>query len=445
MNKQFDLPKKLKDDLVLRWATPDDVAKLAAFNVRVLSDDPEKPEMALAHWTEDLMRGDHPTTSVSDFTVVVDEKVGGKIVSSVCLISQTWLYEALPIGVGRPELVGTDPAYRRRGLIRSQFEAIHAKSGARGELVQAITGIPWYYRQFGYGMALDLGGGRMFLWSRSGNDKAVEKEAYRIRPAVAADWPTLQTLNEANNAGSLICRTRDAATWQYEMVIPHPKSYYSRNFLVVETAVSTPKPIAYVEYKQWGNSYTVRELGVLPGHSWRAVGLFLMRHFQKMAADLQEKEGKQLHGVYFLLGQAHPIYEALGEQLEKLKRPYAWYIRLPDLPDFLRHIRPVLEQRLAASVLAGHSGTSKLNLYQQHLSLRFENGKLKEIGSYTPKQVSDGDIHFPGTTFLQLLFGQATLDALNTVHADCYASNVEAAVLCNILFPKKPSWLVGLG
>jgi GNAT superfamily N-acetyltransferase len=445
MNKLFGLPKNLGNGLVLRWATSDDVEELAAFNVRVLSDDPEKPEIPLAHWTEDLMRGDHPTTNASDFTLVVDEKAGGKIVSSLCLISQTWLYEGIPFGVGRPELVGTDPDYRRRGLIRAQFEAIHAKSGARGELVQGITGIPWYYRQFGYGMALDLGGGRTFLWSRPGNDKAVEKETYRVRSVVSADVPILQTLYKANNQDSLISRPRDEAAWQYEMGVPHPKSYYSRNFLVVETAVSPQQPIAYLEYKQWGKSYTVRELGVLPGHSWRAVGLFLMRHFKKMAADLQEKEGKQLDSVYFLLGQAHPIYEALGEQLEKQKRPYAWYIRLPDIPVFLGHIRPVLEQRLAASVLAGHSGTSKLNLYQQHLSLCFENGKLKEIGSYTPNQVSDGDIHFPGTTFLQLVFGHATLDELNTVHADCYASNVEAAVLFNILFPKKPSWVVGLG
>ncbi|VAW36454.1 hypothetical protein MNBD_CHLOROFLEXI01-2004 [hydrothermal vent metagenome] len=446
-NEQFNLPKNLGDGLTLRWATADDVEELAAFNVRIHTDDLKKPETWLARWTEDLMRGDHPTTNASDFTLVVDESATGKIVSSMNLISQTWLYEGVPIAVGRPELVGTDSAYRRHGLIRTQFERIHAKSAARGELVQAITGIPWYYRQFGYGMALDLGGGRTFLWNRPGNDKAVdvEKEAYRIRPAVAADWATLQTLYEANNRGSLISRARDEAAWQYELTIPNPESMYARQFLLVETAVSPSKPIAYVEYKQWGKTYSVRELGVLSGHSWRAVGLFLMRHFQKMAADLQEKKGKQLHGVTFILGQAHPIYEALGSQLEKQKRPYAWFIRVPDIPAFLRHIHPVLEQRLAASVLAGHSGTSKLNLYQQHLSLRFESGKLKEVGSYTPKRIEDGDIYFPGTTFLQLVFGHATLDELNAVHADCHARNVEAAVLFNILFPKKPSWLVPLG
>ena len=192
MTIQFDLPKNLGNGLLLRWATPADTEELAEFNVRIHSDDAEKPETWLARWTEDLMRGDHPTTSASDFTVVVDEHANDKIVSSMNLISQTWLYEGIPLGVGRPELVGTDSDYRRRGLVREQFAAIHAKSTARGELVQAITGIPWYYRQFGYGMTLDLGGGRDFLWARPGNDKPVENELYQVRPATVADWPTFR-------------------------------------------------------------------------------------------------------------------------------------------------------------------------------------------------------------------------------------------------------------
>ena len=445
MSNQFDLPKNLGNGLVLRWATPADTEELAEFNVGIHSDDPEKPETWLARWTEDLMRGDHPTTSASDFTVVVDENADDKIISSMNLISQVWLYEGVPISVGRPELVATDPDYRRRGLVREQFAAIHAKSAARGELVQAITGIPWYYRQFGYGMALDLGGGRDFLWDRPGNDKPVEEEAYQIRPAALADWPILQSLYEAHNRGSLLSRVRDEASWRYELAIPDPTSMYARHFYLVETAVSPPQPVAYVEYKQFGKSYFVRELGVLPGHSWRAVGLFLTRHFKKLADGLLEKEEKRLRGVHFGLGQGHAIYEALGRQLEAQRRPYAWFIRVPDLPAFLRHIAPALQKRLANSVLAGHSGTCRVNLYNQQFTLVFENGKLAEVGTYQAKTVDDGDIQFPGTTLLQLILGQASLDELNAIHPDCFSRQPEAAILFNILFPKRPSWVVGLG
>jgi hypothetical protein len=445
MSNQFDLPKNLGNGLVLRWATPADTEELAEFNVRIHSDNPEKPETWLARWTEDLMRGDHPTTSASDFTLVVDENADDKIVSSMNLISQVWLYEGVPMGVGRPELVATDPEYRRRGLVRAQFDAVHAKSAARGELVQAITGIPWYYRQFGYGMALDLGGGRDFLWDRPGNDQTVEEEAYQIRPAVVADWPILQTLYEAHNKGSLLSRVRDEVSWRYELTIPHPTSMYARHFYLVETAVTNPQPVAYVEYKQFGKSYFVRELGVLPGHSWRAVGLFLTRYFKKLADELLEKEEKQLRGVYFGLGQGHLVYQALGRQLEEQRRPYAWYIRVPDLPAFLHHIAPVLEKRLANSVLAGHSGTCRVNLYKQQFTLLFENGKLKEVGTYKAKVVDDGDIQFPGTTLSQLIFGQASLDELNAIHPDCFSRQPEPVILFNILFPKRPSWVVGLG
>ena len=445
MKNQFGLPKALGDGLVLRWATEADTEELAAFNVRIHTDNPEEPEIWLARWTEDLMDGNHPTTRASDFTVVVDEKAGGKIVSTLNLISQTWLYDNIPIGVGRPELVATDPPYRRRGLVRAQMEAVHAKSAARGELVQAITGIPWYYRLFGYGMALDLGGGRDFLWDRPGNDKQVKEEAYQIRPAVEADWPLLQTLYEAHNRGSLVCRQRDESTWRYELTGPHPSSVYCRHFYLVETAVSNAQPIAYVEYKQWGNSYVVREFGVRPGHSWRAVGLYLTRYFKKLAEVLFEADEKRLRGIFFNLGQGHSIYEALGHQLEEQRRPYAWYIRVPDLPAFLSHIAPALEQRLADSVLSGHSGTSRVNLYQQQLTLVFEQGKLKAVGTYHPKYLEDGDIHFPGTTFLQLIFGRNSLEELNSVQPDCFSRDPGTAVLFNILFPKRPSWVVGLG
>ena len=64
--------------------------------------------------------------------------------------------------MGQTELVGTRPEYRGRGLVRAQFEVLHEWSAQRGELMQVIAGIPWFYRQFGYEMALPRGGGPRF-------------------------------------------------------------------------------------------------------------------------------------------------------------------------------------------------------------------------------------------------------------------------------------------
>lgn len=449
--KDFGLPRPLGDGLLLRWATTDDADALADFNLRIHSDNPDEPEMFLSYWTHDLMRGDHPTTQASDFTVVVDENEGGKIVSSMNLISQTWLYDGIQFGVGRPELVGTDANYRRRSLIRKQFEAIHAKSAARGEIVQAITGIPWYYRMFGYEMAADLGGGRTFNWHRRGNDKTVETEMYQIRAATPDDIPHLDTLYEAHNKGSLLSRLRDSTLWAYELSGPHADSPYARQLYMIETAVpdnaaaGPSEPVAYVEYRAWGNRFLIRELGVMPGHSWRPVCLFLTRHLKQKAERLNPDRDKKLEYIAFNLGTGHPAYTALGDQLDQQLNPYAWYLRVPDLPGFLGHIGPVLERRLADSVLVGHTGALRLNLYLSHIALEFKQGKLTAAAPYQPKNWEDGDALFPDLTFLQLLFGRRSYDALDQAYADCYALNPEAAVLLKILFPQQPSWVVGLG
>lgn len=433
----LQLPVDLGDGLLLRWALPQDAQNLGVFNVTIHTDSPGEPETWLADWTQELMNGRHPTTQASDFTLVVDQNADDKIVSSLNLISQTWTFAGIPFAVGRVELVGTDPAYRRRGLVRRQMAAVHQKSAARGEMVQAITGIPWYYRQFGYEMTVNLGGERLFFWARPGNDKVQDKEDYRLRPPVQADIPVLQELYEAHCADSLVVHQRSSAIWSYELFTAHRASPAAQNIYLIEDM--SGQVVGYVEFDPRKTSFSVREMGVRQGHSWRAIGLFMVRELQKRAAKINQERPKPITVIKFRLGESHPVYDALGTQLEKGKNPYAWYIRVPDLPRFLRHIAPALERRLAKSVMAGHSGTLRLNFYHSNLTLRFEHGRLKEIGSYEPKHVEDADALFPDLTFLQLLFGYRSYDELDRAFADCYADNVAAAVLLRCLFPRIPS------
>jgi hypothetical protein len=439
----FGLPRDLGDGLLLRWATPEDTEALAAFNVRIHSDSDSDPETELGDWTRDLMNGRHPTTSAGDFTVVVDTHNDNQIISSMNLISQTWSYAGIPFGVGRPELVGTDEKYRRRRLVRQQFEVIHAKSAARGELVQAITGIPWYYRMFGYEMGLALGGSRQLVWVRQPKPKADQEEGYQLRPATGADIPLLAELYGRYCTHSLIARIRDDILWRYELDEPTPTSPYARQFRLVETGDG--QTAGYFEYSIWKAAVIVRELAVMPGHSLRGVALFINRYFQQEAETLNRERKEPLTNISFSLGPYHPLYDALDPELEKLRPSYAWYMRVADLSGFIKHIKPVLERRLAESVMAGHSGTLRLNFYHSQMTLEFKNGRLASVDTYRPKHVEDGDAFFPELTFLQLLFGYRSLKQLRATRADCFVENNDTAVLLPILFPQQPSQPVGLG
>lgn len=450
MNKHnFGLPKNLGDGLVLRWATAQDAEELAQFNLRIHSDDPAEPEHFLVHWTKELMSGNHPTTAADDFTVVVDENAGGKIISSMNLISQTWLYEDITFGLGRPELVGTDENYRRRGLVRQQFDVIHAKSAARGELVQAITGIPWYYRQYGYEMCVDLGGNRNYYLVRR-RQKQEEKEAkealYQLRPAAVADIPALHALYARHCAPGLLNRVRDERLWEHEMFQAYRESHNAR-FIYLITAVPDNTLAGYVEITEWQavGAYFVREIAANPGHSLRALGLFVIQHLEQKAAEFNQTADKPMQTISFHMGTGHPIYQALAPELEKQNLPYGWYMRVPDLGAFLGHITPVLERRLAQSVMAGYTAKTRLNFYRTQLELAWEDGRLTTITPYQPKSGNDGHAFFPEQTFLQLLFGHRSLAELDQSFVDCSARHGDTAVLLDVLFPRRPSWVVPLG
>ncbi len=93
----------------------------------------------------------------------------------------------------------------------------------------------------------------------------------------------------------------------------------------------------------------------------------------------------------FALGEPHPLYDAIPEPpLYRLDRNdhYAFYVRVPDLPEICRYVAPVLERRLAASVAAGHTGEVKVSFYGGGFHVELERGELPQwsIGVPRPKR-----------------------------------------------------------
>ena len=192
--KHQTILRDLGNGLIMRRSTPQDVDALAEFNGKIHGVN-ELDTERVATWTHDLLASPHPTLRPDDFTII-EETAAGRIVSSMNLIPQTWTYEGVEFGVGRPELVGTLPEYRNRGLVRLQFEEIHKWSTERGHMVQGITGIPYYYRLFGYEMAFDLAGRRFGYEPNVPKLKDGEDEPYHIRPATEGDLPFIAEVYE---------------------------------------------------------------------------------------------------------------------------------------------------------------------------------------------------------------------------------------------------------
>lgn len=433
------LPRDLGDGLVLRRASVADREALADLHAQNLLEEGEEPPLERIYdWVLDLMSGEHPGCDPGDFTIVEDTATG-KIVSSAGLMSQTWTYEGIPFPVGQPEVISTDPAYRRRGLAREQMAQLHRWSEARGDLVQGIVGIPWYYRQFGYEMALNLGANRVAFRSNVPRLPAGGPDLYLLRPATPGDLPFFTTMYRQTTSRSAIAFVRDEALWRFDLEQRHPKSTMRREFRVIESSAGGDAVGVLMHSRRlWDPHLWVRMLEIRPGVPWLAVVPSVLRYLDTTAAEYAARDGGTYEALAFDLGESHPLFDTMPHRLLPGGRPYAWYIRVPDVLLFLRRIAPAFEQRLASSPQAGYSGELTVSFYRDGLRISFDAGQIA-IEHWQPEQIESGNALFPGLTFLQLVFGFRSLADLEYAFPDCWVASDDARALLPILLPKKDS------
>jgi hypothetical protein len=435
--------RDLGDGLVLKQSTLDDVERLADYNARQLSDNgPDEPEEILRHWTRDLMTN-HPVAGPGDFTYVEDTQTG-EIVSSLCLIPQNWAYEEIPFGVGRVEMVSTHRKYRRKGLIRAQFEVFHQWSQERGHKMQAITGIPYFYRQFGYQMTLSLGGGRRGYRPHVPKLKDGESEPYQIRPAVPADIPFIRQVYDRGRQRSLLSCMRDEKIWRYEMLEQHQN--FRSAMCIIETLQAEPLGFIWHNNKLHNSGIGLFVYELKSDVSWAAVTPTVIRYLAgKGRAYAAEDDDKEWDFFRFGLGTHHPAYNVAAAWLPETNDAYTWYIRVADLPDFVRHISPVLDRRLSESQFANYDGEFRLDFFRTGLKFNFETGKISAVESWQPSTEARGHLALPKHIFLHLLCGHRSFDELEAFYPDCFTDKKpEASALIGTLFPKKASYVLGL-
>jgi len=429
----------LGNGLILRHGTKEDARALSDFNGRIHSDQGmDKPDKRVAAWTRDLLAFPHPTLCPEDFTIV-EETATRRIVSSLNLIPQTWSYEGIEFGVGRPELVGTLPEFRNRGLVRLQFNEIHKWCQERGLLVQAITGIPYYYRQFGYEMALDFAARRFGYEDQVPNLKQGEQEQFRIRPAGQEDLPFIAEVYAGAIKRHTIACVRSPEIFHYELDGRSEESNMHFEFQIIEDR--TGKRLGYLQHSNHLSATGLIAIWyeIKQGVSWLDVTPSVVRHLWNKGQEYARRDECTCTSFGFYGGANHPVYEALGDDLPSVREPHAYYLRVPDLPAFLNHIRPALENRLAESIAVGYTGVLHIGFYRNGLELTFEGGRLTGIETWKPQAHDEGDAAFPDLTFLQMLFGYRSFDELHRSFADCFWENNKTRVVLNALFPKRLS------
>ncbi len=443
-------PRDLGHGLIARWSTAADsenIAQLTGMVFRNKADEP--PNMFTVNTVRRLMRGDHPLMTPQDYAVVEDTgKQGNPLVACICHWRHTWEYEGIAFGVGQPEIVATDPDYRHRGLIRTLFELVHARSADEGRMVTAITGIPYFYRQFGYEYVLDLDEKRTTYITQIPKAKDGEQELYLLREATVEDIPLLQQLYNRRRNNSIVWSQIPDAYWRYELEgwKVQPEWGKTSSIQIIVDKAGEAKGYLFLSARRWGRALHVRGFDIAPGASAQAMLPSVLRALQAYGNQVPTKspDTDPFSEIGFYLGRNSPLYDVLGTLAIETELPYAWYIRVPDLPAFLKHITPVLERRLANSEAAGYTGEIKVDFYNGGLRMVFEQGRLVTVENWIlPVFEANAGAGFPALVFLQIVFGYRSIEELRRVFPDVWV-NDETGYLLKVLFPTRASFVASL-
>ncbi|MCP5056004.1 MAG: GNAT family N-acetyltransferase [bacterium] len=431
-----ELIEDLGDGLLLRRAREEDIEAIAAFQAVVQADPPDFDRYEhIAGWVRQLMDGSHPRARARDFLLVHDTQ-RELVASSLCLLRHRFAYDGVEVAAGMPELVGTRPDYRHRKLIARQFAEVHRWSDEGGDRLQVIDGIPFYYRQFGYEMAAQRFGGRMVPRANLPTEPVA---GLCVRAAEKGDEEFIaRTFDYGMQRYRLICK-RDQAFWEFELDGRFAFSTQTRFLRIVETESGEPRAVFNHVPILLENGHTWTPfLEVAAGTGWKSPLMAALHDLREIGGELAAAGKCEHAGAGLVLGTDHPAFDVLGD-VGKQRRPYAWYIRVADLPGFLLHVAPALEARLAASPFEGHDGTLSLSFYRTGVRLRFEKGRLTAATPWRPSTEEVGDAAFPDLTFLHLLFGHRSLSELEYAFTDV---QVKETALVDALFPKQASFLM---
>jgi len=437
--------QQLRDGLILRSISEgveSDRANMGKFYVEVFGDEDEEDAPVLEAWTNDLLSDEHPQTTPDDFWVVVDPSKDDKIVSAVLHIPQTWSYNGVPLGMGRVELVATHKAYRQRGLVRQLFNAAHERSAELGHVMQGVTGIPHYYRRFGYTMAVDLGGRARVPAALIPKLKDDEKPKFTFRRATDADIPNLLRWDEDFRRKFTLSTVYTADMWRFELNHRTKGTpMYKYVHIISDQSGNNIGYVVLMTSDYWSvmrcSSFVLDSKA-----SYLEVIDDLLRYMKSFAEDYYANHTKDVPGVLGFDDNMPPVFNRLVSKMgysRTYETLYAWYLRVPDLPKLIKTIAPVLEQRLENSYVSGYTGDLSIHSFNKTATtIKFDEGRIVDVTEDVLHPEWKADAAFPNHTFLNVLFGHRSPDELVRTLPEVF-TNRKAAVLFDALFPLNPS------
>lgn len=431
----------LGDGYTVRWATPADIPGYVDLCMRVFRGSVnDAPSQSMHLYCNELASEYHPQSHWRNLAVVVD--IDEQVVAGAILMHQPMDYDGIRLNLGRPEVVASADTVRHKGFVRHIFHLLHAKSEARGDHVQGIGGIPYFYRKFGYEYGIDA---EAYATIPFANLPAKPPQQVSIRRATSEQYDIFVRLYDA-----------DRLSGRHMITTPIEHSYFS---FLLTNATSYSVYIPYFIYQDehiigylilgrsnWDENMIIWAWGMAPTYAWHQYTvpvLHALPQIRDQIAIRNPDKVSALTGVILMLDEQHPARLQLQFGIAHTSEPsYAWYTRVADYAYLLESLRPVLERRLLHSSMCGFSGEVQLSFYGTGISMVWQNGQLLSCKNTRPPLTGEGtNGAYPPGAFMLQVFGRKSFRQIKAWHHEAWA-DATTEQLMGILFPTRPSWFL---
>jgi hypothetical protein len=310
-------------------------------------------------------------------------------------------------------MVATDPAYEGRGLVRTLMDEAHRRSSERGDLMQVMVGIPFFYRQFGYSYSMPI----PQPWDV--HTVPVADPAIAVRAAGRADIGAMAALQAQAQAGADVRMAHSAGCWRWLVERSGSTQLVAeRDGAIIATARQTPPDEGVVLGELAGRSDGLRALVAAGG-----------RH-----GDVAVLE-RPSAGLDAFIGE-------IAEPPEAPERSQEWfYGRVGALAPLLDHLRPVLLDRFRSAGIDGRHEVL-LSSWRNHVRFTIDEDTMSVVVPGGPEQapVSKGGSGVPPDALAPLLLGPLGAAGLEARYGDVLLGRQRD--LMEALFPPMTSDLL---
>ena len=361
----------------------------------------------------------HPEMNKEHFFVV---KQKNRAVAGLLLVPQVWKLGEVELKVAEMGCVGTDPEHRRKGIqwiLNSEFDKYARETGFD---LCALAGIPYFYRQFGYQYAVELNySTELKVEELPDKDVGIKVEKFEETHIDVTDEILRKTQERY-----LMRSVRTKGIWRMQQTTgtyggePYESNIFTRGGRIV----------GYSRYVVDDEKKTIniRELGISENTSTEEIAATI----RKQASE------KCLTELKTGLSHIDEFSRYLISRGAKTNIPYAWQVKIIDLPGFLSKIKPVLEHRMESSEYMRLSKDITFNFWKYAVKMKIEEGKIVSIEKAFGEE--DRIIGLNPYAFIKLALGYKSRMELEKMYPDFRAQG-DLRGLIDVMFPKQPSYI----